>query len=72
MPSKQYWRAGSRRFKGKPRHRYEYGAKPPAAPVPTGPRACSRRREGDEYVCHCGARWDVQDGRPPCKFNGGY
>jgi hypothetical protein len=69
MPYGKVWRK-SRRYAPKPR--YQYGAKPLPAPTPAGPRACSRRQEGDEYVCHCGLRWGVDDPRPPCPHLGSY
>jgi hypothetical protein len=61
-----------RRLNKRRASRSEYCVEQPSAPPPSGPRACSRRQEGDEYVCHCGARWDIHDDRPPCRFNGGY
>lgn len=30
------------------------------------PRECTSRREGDENVCHCGARWGWDETKPPC------
>lgn len=69
-----YWRPhrGGNRKAATRRRRYEYSAQPPPAPTPSGPRACSRRQEGDEYVCHCGLRWAVDDQRPPCHHQGSY
>lgn len=26
---------------------------------------CRKRREGDEWACECGLRWDVNDPDPP-------
>lgn len=69
MPYGKVWRR-SGKFKKPPR--YEYGAKPPQAPTPSGPRACTRRQEGDEYACHCGLRWSVDDPRPPCQHLGSF
>jgi hypothetical protein len=61
-----------RRLDRRRQARTEYSAQAPSGPPPAGPRACSRRQEGDEYVCHCGTRWDTHEDRPPCRFNGGY
>lgn len=61
-----------RRLEKRRKSRSEYCAQPPSAPPPAGPRACSKRQEGDECVCHCGLRWDVQEARPACPYNGGY
>jgi hypothetical protein len=61
-----------RRARERVRDRTEYSAQRPSEPPPAGPRPCSRRQEGDEYVCHCGMRWGTGEERPPCPYNGGF
>lgn len=58
MASKSYWRAGSRRFKPKPRPQFQFAKR--------RAMGCDSRREGDEFVCHCGLRWGLDDQRPAC------